>query len=175
MNPPQVYTCSPSWNPLPSPSPYHPSGSSQCTSPKHPASCIEPGLVTHFIHDSIHVSMPFSQIFPASPSHRVHKTVLYISVSFAISNFTFYLQLKPAQLLFNSSRNFQSKSYFSTTLSKTIVQHFCSPLVLSFSHLNFGFGEFIHQDWGKMVHFVLFVLMGTTSEIETIEIISSNP
>ena len=121
MNPPQVYTCSPSWNPLPSPSPYHPSGSSQCTSPKHPASCIEPGLVTHFIHDSIHVSMPFSQIFPASPSHRVHKTVLYISVSFAISNFTFYLQLKPAQLLFNSSRNFQSKSYFSTTLSKTIV------------------------------------------------------
>ena len=27
------------------PSPYHPSGSSQCTSPKHPALCIEPGLV----------------------------------------------------------------------------------------------------------------------------------
>ena len=31
----------------PPPSPYHPSGSSQCTSPKHPVSCIEPGLVTH--------------------------------------------------------------------------------------------------------------------------------
>ena len=29
----------------PPPSPYHPSGSSQCTSPKHPALCIEPGLV----------------------------------------------------------------------------------------------------------------------------------
>ena len=28
----------------PPPSPYHPSGSSQCTSPKHPVSCIEPGL-----------------------------------------------------------------------------------------------------------------------------------
>ena len=42
MNPPQVYTCSPSL--LPPPSPYHPSGSSQCTSPKHPVSCIEPGL-----------------------------------------------------------------------------------------------------------------------------------
>ena len=27
MNPPWVYTCSPSWTPLPSPSPYHPSGS----------------------------------------------------------------------------------------------------------------------------------------------------
>ena len=46
MNPPQVYMCSPSWTLLPPPSPYHPSGSSQCTSPKHPVSCIEPGLVT---------------------------------------------------------------------------------------------------------------------------------
>ena len=52
----------------PPPSPYHPSGSSQCTSPKHPVSCIEPGLATHFIHDIIHVSMSFSQIFPPSPS-----------------------------------------------------------------------------------------------------------
>ena len=31
MNPPQVYMCSPSWTLLPPPSPYHPSGSSQCT------------------------------------------------------------------------------------------------------------------------------------------------
>ena len=30
MNLPRVYTCSPSWTPLPPPSPYHPSGSSQC-------------------------------------------------------------------------------------------------------------------------------------------------
>ena len=30
-------------NPPPPPSPYHPSGSSQCTSPKHPISCIKPG------------------------------------------------------------------------------------------------------------------------------------
>ena len=36
MNPPQVYMYSPSWTLLPPPSPYHPSGSSQCTSPKHP-------------------------------------------------------------------------------------------------------------------------------------------
>ena len=40
MNPPWVYTCSPSWTPLPPPFPYHPSGSSQCTSPKHPVSCV---------------------------------------------------------------------------------------------------------------------------------------
>ena len=52
----------------PPPSLYHPSGSSQCTSPKHPVSCIEPGLVTRFIYDIIHVSMPFSQIIPPSPS-----------------------------------------------------------------------------------------------------------
>ena len=63
MNPPLVYTCSPSWIPLTSPSPYHPSGSSQCTSPEHPVSCIEPGLEICFTYDIIHVSMPFSQIF----------------------------------------------------------------------------------------------------------------
>ena len=85
MNPPQVYMCSPSWILLPPPSPYHPSGSSQYISPKHPVSCIKPGLVTHFIDDIIHISMPFSQIFPPPPSPRVHKTVLYIIVSFAFS------------------------------------------------------------------------------------------
>ena len=68
MNPPQVYMCSPSWTLLPPPSPFHPSGSSQCTSPKHPVSCIKPGLATRFIHDILHVSMPFSQIYPPSPS-----------------------------------------------------------------------------------------------------------
>ena len=59
MNPPWVYTCSPSWTPwtpLPPLSLYHPSGSSQCTSPKHPVSCIESGLAICFIYDIIHVS-----------------------------------------------------------------------------------------------------------------------
>ena len=41
MNPPWVYMCSPSWTPLPPPSPSHPCESSQCTSPEHPVSCIE--------------------------------------------------------------------------------------------------------------------------------------
>ena len=69
----------------PPPSPYHPSGSSQCTSPKHPVSCIEPGLVTHFIYDIIHVSMPFSQIFPPSPSPTESKRLFYTSVSLLLS------------------------------------------------------------------------------------------
>ena len=67
MNPPQVYTCSPSWTLLPLPSPYHPSGSSQCTTPERPVSCIEPGLASRFLYDLIHVSMPFSQIIPPCP------------------------------------------------------------------------------------------------------------
>ena len=84
MNPPQVYMCSPSWTLLPPPSPYHPSGSSQCTSPKHPVSCIEPGLATRFIHDIIYVSMPFSQIFPPSPSATESIRLFYTCVSFAV-------------------------------------------------------------------------------------------
>ena len=62
MNLTWVYACSPSWTALPPPSLYHPSGSSQCTSPKHPVSCIKPGLAIHFLYNIIHVSMPFSQI-----------------------------------------------------------------------------------------------------------------
>ena len=90
MNPRQVYTCSPSWTPLTHPSPYHPSGSSQCTSPKHPVSCIKPGLVTRFIHDIIHVSMPFSQIFPPSPSPTESKRLFYTSVSLLLSRIQGY-------------------------------------------------------------------------------------
>ena len=36
------------------------------TSPEHPASCIEPGLVIYFTYDNIHVSVLFSQIIPVS-------------------------------------------------------------------------------------------------------------
>ena len=53
MNQPWVYMCSPSWTPLTLPSPSHPSGSSDCTSPEHPVSCIEPGLVICFTYDKV--------------------------------------------------------------------------------------------------------------------------
>ena len=49
-------------------------------------SCIKPGLVIRFLYDIIHVSLPFLQIIPPSPSPRVQKTVLYICVSSAVSH-----------------------------------------------------------------------------------------
>ena len=81
MHPPCVYTCSPSWSPLPPPSAYHPSGSSQCTSSKLPVSCIKPGLAIHFLYDIIHVLKPFSQIIPPTESKRL----FYTSVSILLS------------------------------------------------------------------------------------------
>ena len=90
MNPSWVYTCSPSWTPLLPPSLYHPSGSSQCTSPKHPVSCIEPGLAICFLYDIIHVLMPFSQIIPPSPSPTESKRLFYTSMSLLLSRIQGY-------------------------------------------------------------------------------------
>ena len=77
-------------NPLPPPFPNHPSGSSQCTSPKHPVSCIEPRLAIRFLYDIIHVSMPFSQIIPSSPSPTESKRLFYTSVSLLLSRIQGY-------------------------------------------------------------------------------------
>ena len=66
-------------------SPSHPSGSSQCTSPKHPVSCIKPELAIHFTYDNIHVSMSFSQIIQPSPSPIESKRLFYTSVSLLLS------------------------------------------------------------------------------------------
>ena len=85
QNQPQVYMCSPSWTPLLPPSPSYPSGSSQCTSPEHPESCIEPGLVICFTYDNIHVSMLFSHIIPPLTSPTKSKRLFYTSVSLWLS------------------------------------------------------------------------------------------
>ena len=90
MNLPWVYMSSQSWTPLPPPSPYHLSGSSQCTSPKHPVSYIEPQLAIHFLHDSVHVLMPFSQIIPPSLSPTESKSLFYTSVSLLLSRIQGY-------------------------------------------------------------------------------------
>ena len=86
MNSPRVYVSSPSWTSLP----YHPSGSSQCTDPEHPVSCIEPGLEIRFTYDIIHVSMPFSEIIPPSPSPTESKRLFYTSVSLLLSHIQGY-------------------------------------------------------------------------------------
>ena len=90
MNPPWVYKCSPSWTPLPPPSPSHSSGSSQCTSPEHPVSCMEPGLAICFTHNNIHVSVLVSQIIPPSPSPTESKRLFYTSVSLLLSHIQGY-------------------------------------------------------------------------------------
>ena len=45
--------------------------------PKHPVSCIKPGLAIHFLYDIVHVSMPFSQNIPPSPSPTESKRLFY--------------------------------------------------------------------------------------------------
>ena len=80
----------PEHHPPPPPSPSHPSGSSQCISPEHPVSCIEPGLPIRFTYDNLHVSVPFSHIIPPSPSPTKVKRLFYISVSLLLSRIQGY-------------------------------------------------------------------------------------
>ena len=93
LNPPWVYTCFPSWTPFPPPSPSHPSGSSQCTSPEHPVSCIKPGLSIHFAYDNLHVTMPFSHIIPPSPSPTESERLFNTYVSLLLSRIQGYRYL----------------------------------------------------------------------------------
>ena len=84
MNQPWVYMCSPSWTPLSSPSRSHPSGSSQCTSPKHPVSCM------NLDWQSIsHKIICMFQCYFLKSSHpcllpQIQKFVIYIYVSFVV-------------------------------------------------------------------------------------------
>ena len=77
-------------NPPQTSSPYYPSGSSQCTSPKHSVWCIKPGLAIHFTYDNIHVSMSLSQTIPLFPSPTESKRLFYTSVSLLLSHIQSY-------------------------------------------------------------------------------------
>ena len=64
----------------------HPPGSSQCTSPEHPVSCIEPGLVICFTCDNTCFNAILSNHPTLAFSHRVQNSVLYLCISFALSH-----------------------------------------------------------------------------------------
>ena len=70
--------------PLPPPSPYHPSGSSQCTSPKHPVSCMKPNwrFISYMILYMFQWHSPKSS---SPPSPTESKRLFYTSVSLLLS------------------------------------------------------------------------------------------
>ena len=110
-------------NPPLSSLPSHPSGSSQCTSPEHPVSCIEPGLAVRFIYDIIHVSVPFSQIIPPSPSPTESKRMS--------QNFLAFLVYE-RKLLFHSLW----LTFVCSFISHKTQDFFCFIFKLSQSHIN---------------------------------------
>jgi len=145
MNPPWVYMCSPSWTPthtyLPIPSLWV----IQCTSPEHPVSCIEPGLVIHFTYDNIHVSMPFSQIISPSSSptesKRLFYTYMYIHMCMYVCIMGYYSIIKRNKigsfyyifLSFVGSSHCHSHVSCLLSLKKTTIS--LSSVCLSFSWL----------------------------------------
>ena len=76
-------------NPPPPPSLYHPSGSSQCTSPKHPVSCFTPVLAIIY-YMILYMSQCHSPKSCPLPSPTESKRLFYTSVSFLLSHIQGY-------------------------------------------------------------------------------------
>ena len=136
MNPPQVYMCSPSWTLLPPPSPYYPSGSSQCTSPKHPVSCIEPGLATRSIYDIICISMPFSQIIPPSPSPTEFRKMVTITLYTRQQKRHWCIVMLPKAHLISHSRMSGYRWVITPLWLSGCEDLFCIVLCVFLPHLN---------------------------------------
>ena len=103
--------------PHPPPSPSQSSGSSQCTSPEHPVSCIKPGLGIHSTYDILHVSMPFSLIIPPSPSPTESKRLFNTSVSLLLSCIQGYYLLS----------KFHIYAFISVQFSRSVVSDSLRP------------------------------------------------
>ena len=117
MNQPWVYMCPPSWTSLPPASPSHPSGSSQCTSPEHPLSCIEPGPVICFTYGNIHVSMLFSQIIPPFSSPTRFKSLFFKFCLFC------YLPYRVVITIFLNSIYMHSVQFSHSVVSDSLWPH----------------------------------------------------
>ena len=110
--------CSPSWTPLPLPSPSHPSGPSQCPSPEHlsHASNLEWQSVSQLIiyifqWYSLRSSHP--RLLPQSP-----KSVLYICDSFSVLHIAI-LQSMSSPHCYTSHNNFILNLTVVDTIFKT--------------------------------------------------------
>ena len=90
LNPPWMYMCSPSWTPLPPPSPSHPSGSSQCTSPKHlyHASNLDWQFFSHMIFYMFQCHSPISshpRPLPQSPKDCSIHLCLFCCLTYSVT------------------------------------------------------------------------------------------